>query len=155
MSGFDNLDLLFVISAFLLQVVLIIHFALRKWRFDAAMRYGPVVYALSIPAAVGSILLLLGGKHWTLWLGGFIYLSWAIFGYTVEYVRRIEWRNSRRWPIFVLYVCLYLATIMFYWWPLVLIHKPLWVAYAVLYVASTILNATSHHPEIKPNPRAA
>ena len=52
MSGLHGLDLLFVITSFLFQIILIIHFALRKWRFETAMRYGPIVYALSIPAAV-------------------------------------------------------------------------------------------------------
>jgi len=144
MFGLDSLGMLFVASAFLFQIVLIIHFALRKWRFDLAMRYGPIVYALSILAAVLSVLLLLGGKTWALWLSGFIYLIWAIYGYTVEYAKRTEWRNPIRWPIFGPYVFLYLATAMFYWWPLALVSKPLWYVYAVLFIASTILNVTSH-----------
>jgi hypothetical protein len=144
MFGLDSLEALFVFSAFLFQLVLIIHFALRKWRFEIAMRYGPVVYALSIPAVVVSILLLRGGKTWSLWLSGFIYLNWAIFGYTVEYVKKIEWRNPIRWPIFGPYVFLYLATVMFYWFPLALIWKPFWYAYAVLFIVSTILNVISH-----------
>ena len=51
MQGLDSLEILFVVSAFLFQIVLIIHFALRKWHFDLAMRYGWIVYALSVPAA--------------------------------------------------------------------------------------------------------
>ena len=39
------LNFLFVFNAFLFQIILITHFSLRKWRFDAAMRYGWVVYA--------------------------------------------------------------------------------------------------------------
>ena len=144
MPDLDQLDILFVISAFLLELILIIHFALRKWRFATAMRYGPIVYALSIPAAAVSLLLLMAGKPWWLWLGGFLYLIWAVFGYTVEYVQKIQWRNPIRWSIFLPYVILYLGTVMFYWWPLIRIHKPLWVAYTVLFVISTILNATSH-----------
>jgi hypothetical protein len=42
------------------------------------------------------------------------------------------------------YIVLYLATVMFYWWPLALIYKPLWYAYAILFIVSTILNITSH-----------
>jgi len=144
MFGFENLEVLFIIWAFLFQVVLIIHFALRKWRFDLAMRYGPIVYALGIPAAAASIILLLGSLSWSFWLGGFIYLVWGIYGYTVEYVMRVQWRNPVRWPYFGPYVFLYLATVMFYWWPLALISRPLWVVYAVLYVISTVLNVTSH-----------
>jgi len=134
----------FVVSAFLFQILLIIHFMLRKWRFGFAMRYGWIVYALSIPAVSVSIVLLLGGMAWSLWLSGFLYLIWAIFGFTVEYVNKIKWRNPIRWPIFSPYVILYLATIMFYWFPLGLVAKPLWYLYALLFMFSTILNVTSH-----------
>lgn len=144
MFGLDKLDALFVIWAFLFQFVLIIHFALRKWHFDVAMRYGPIVYALSIPAVTISMVLLLGGRIWSLWLGGFIYLVWAIFGYFVEYVRKIQWRSPIRLQVLGPYVFLYLAAVMFYWWPLALIRRPLWYVYAALFVVSTILNATSH-----------
>jgi hypothetical protein len=142
--GLDVPEALFVATAFLFQVVLIAHFALRKFSFSFAMRYGWIVYLLSLPAAVVSILLLLCGTSWTLWLGGFIYLVWAAFGFTVEYVRRIRWRNPARWPIFTPYVGLYLTTIMFYWWPLGLIRRPLWYVYGLLFIASTALNVTSH-----------
>jgi len=142
--GLDNLQILFVISAFLFQIVLIIHFALRKWHFDLAIRYGWIVYALSIPAAAVSVFLLLGGMAWSLWLSGILYLIWAIYGFTVEYVKRIEWRKPILWPIFGPYVFLYLATSMFYWFPLGLISKPLVYVYAVLYIVSTILNVISH-----------
>lgn len=145
MLGSENLDTLYVLTAFLFQIVLIAHFALRKWRFDLAIRHAWIVYALSIPAAAVSVLLLLGGKPWSLWTGGFLYLVWAAFGYTVEYVNEIKWRNPPRWPVFLPYVLLYLATVMFYWWPLALLHKPLWYVYALLFVASTVLNITSHH----------
>jgi hypothetical protein len=142
--GLESLEVLFVIWAFLFQIILIMHFALRKWHFDIAMRYGPIVYALSLLAVVVSIILLLGGKTWSLWMSGFIYLIWALYGYTVEYVKRIEWRNPIRWPVFGPYVFLYLATIMFYWWPLGLISRPLWYVYAALFIISTTLNVTSH-----------
>ena len=144
MFSLDSLEVLFVIWAFLFQIILIIHFALRKWRFDIVMRYGYIVYALSIPAVAISILLLLGGKPWYLWIGGFIYLVWAIYGYWVEYVQKIQWRTPPRWEILVPYVFLYLATVMFYWWPVGLISRPLWYVYAVLFAISTVLNTTSH-----------
>jgi hypothetical protein len=145
MSGLDNLELLFVIAAFLFQILLIIHFGLRKWHFEFAIRYGWIVYAVSVPAATVSLLLLLGGKTWSLWLAGFIYLIWGTLGYAVEYVKDIQWRNPIRWSIFVPYISLYLATVMFYWWPLALIRRPLWYMYAVLFVISTALNLTSHN----------
>jgi len=148
MSGTDTFETLYVVSAFLFQVILIIHFTLRKWHFDLAMRFGPIVYAVGIPAAAVSILLLLGGKTWSLWIGGFIYLTWGIFGYWVEYVRRIEWRNPIRWPVFGPYIILYLSTVMFYWWPLALIYKPLWYIYTILFITNTILNVTSHKKKL-------
>jgi len=136
---------LFVTWAFLFQAVLIVHFSLRRWAFDRyILKFGWIVYAMSIPAIVVSLFLLLGDKTWSLWMGGFIYLVWAVYGYSVEYVKRIQWRNPIRWPIFGPYVFLYLATIMFYWWPLGLISRPLWYVYAVLFIISTTLNVTSH-----------
>jgi hypothetical protein len=99
---------------------------------------------LSVPAAAVSVLLLVGGKAWSLWLGGFIYLAWAIFGYVVEYVLRIQWRSPIRWATFGPYVILYLAAVMFYWWPLGLISRPLWGIYAGLFILSTLLNVMSH-----------
>jgi hypothetical protein len=140
----QGLEILFVSWAFLFQLILIIHFSVRKWHFDLAMRYGRIVYALSIPAGLISIIFLLNGQSWYFWLGGLIYLVWAAYGYWVEYFRQIEWRSSVRWSILGPYVTLYLATVMFYWWPLALIYKPLWYAYAILFIASTILNVTSH-----------
>lgn len=144
MVHLDIYETLFVGTAFLFQVILIIHFAIRKWRFQSAMRYGSIVYALSLPALALSFLLMLSGKPWSLWLGGFLYFFWAVFGYVVEYQLDIQWRSPIRWPIFGPYIFLYLATIMFYWFPLANIQKPLFYVYAVLYVISTILNLSSH-----------
>lgn len=144
MFGLDNLETLFVVSAFSIQLMLIIHFAVRKWRFSLARRYGWIVYAFSLPFAIASIIILHNGKAWPLWLGGFIYLAWAIYGYIVEYVQEIEWRNSLRWPILVPFVILYLATVMFYWWPLALVYKPLWYIFTLLFLIGTYLNVTSH-----------
>ena len=144
MFTLQKFETLFIAWSFLFQLILITHFALRKWRFDLVLRYGWIVYALSIPAALISIVLLLNHQSWYLWLGGFLYLVWATYGYWIEYVRQIEWRSSVRWSILGPYVTLYLAMVMFYWWPLALIYKPLWYIYAVLFVASTILNLTSH-----------
>jgi hypothetical protein len=144
MFGLDNLEIIYVISAILFQIVLIIHFSLRKWYFDFALAYGWIVYALGIPYAAMSFLILLSGKAWTLWTGGFLYFVWGGYGYTVEYIKEIQWRNPIRWPVLSLYLLLYLATVMFYWWPLAIISKPLWYVYAVLFCISTVLNVFSH-----------
>jgi len=145
MSKLDNLDKLFVVWAFLFQVVLIVHFALRKPFFESyTLKFGWIVYALCIPASVISVILLRGGKSWSFWLGGFLFLLYAAFGYWVDYAVKIQWRNPLRLPIMLPYVFLYLATVMFYWWPLALLHRPLWFAFAILFVIGTILNVTSH-----------
>jgi hypothetical protein len=145
MSKLDNLDKLYIVWAFLFQVVLIVHFALRKPFYESyTSKFGWIVYALCIPAAVISVILLLGGKSWSFWLGGFLFLPFAAFGYWVDYVARIAWRDPLRLSIMIPYVSLYLGTVMFYWWPLGLLGRPLWLAYAVLFVIGTILNITSH-----------
>jgi hypothetical protein len=144
MFGLTNLEVLFVAAAFIFQIILIVHFSLRKWRFEFTIRHGWIVYGLGIPAAVVSMILLRDGLAWSFCLAGFLYLIWAIFGFTVEYVRKLEWRSPIRWSIFGPYIFLYLATIMFYWFPLALLNKPLWYAYALLFILSTILNVISH-----------
>ncbi|MFA9403761.1 MAG: hypothetical protein ACERKY_11950 [Anaerolineales bacterium] len=147
MFGSDSLEVLFVVWSFFIQFVLIVHFASRKWAFERyTWKYGWIVYALSIPSVLVSLVILFGGKPWSFWLGGFIFLVWAIYGYRIDYVQQRRWRNPVNWRIGGPYVTLYLATIMFYWWPLGLISRTLWFLYAGLFVISTWLNITSHHP---------
>ncbi len=141
----DRYDRLFVAWAFIFQIVLIIHFALRRPFFDIyTQNYGWFVYALCIPAVVISIILWRGGSHWTFWLGGFLFLIYAVYGYWVDYVLQIPWRNPLQLSILFPYVFLYLATVMFYWWPLWRLSRPLWVVYTLLFIIATILNTTSH-----------
>lgn len=99
-----------------------------------------------MPAAVGSVILLVRGVHWWFWLAGFLFLIWAAFGLTVEYILGItDWRGPViNWAIFVPYVLLYLATVMFYWWPLARIRGALWGVGAALFIISTVLNVMSH-----------
>jgi hypothetical protein len=145
MQNLDNLDMLFIIWAFTFQIVLIVHFAIRKRYFESyTLKYGWLVYALSIPAVIISIILLLGGKSWSFWVGGFLFLIYAIYGYRIDFVKKIQWRNPLRPSIMFPYVFLYLATVMFYWWPLWPLSRPLWFVYAILFVIATILNITSH-----------
>lgn len=145
MTKLDNLDNLFIVWAFLFQILLIVHFAIRKNLFESyTVKYGWIIYALCIPAVVISIVLLRGGKSWSFWLGGFLFLVFAIFGYWVDYVAQIQFRSPLRLSVVFPYTFLYLATVMFYWWPLGLLNRPLWVLYATLFVIATILNITSH-----------
>ena len=101
-------------------------------------------YLLSIPAVIVSIVMLKTGKPYSFWLAGFIFLVWAVFGLVIEYGFGIQWRNPIVWPVFVPYVVLYLGTIMFYWFPLVILSRPLWYIYAVLLAVTTYLNVTTH-----------
>lgn len=141
----DDLDRLFVVWAFLFQIGLIAHFAVRKLLFESyTLKYGWVVYALCIPAAVISILLWRGGKSWSFWLGGFLFVIFAAFGYWVDYAAQIPFRTSLQLPVLIPYVLLYLATVMFYWWPVGLLSRPLWFVYTILFVIATVLNITSH-----------
>ncbi|GAB4479074.1 MAG: hypothetical protein Kow00124_24250 [Anaerolineae bacterium] len=144
MAGLDALDTLYVVTALLFHSLLVIHFALRRWRFELAVRLGWIFYALSLPAAGVSLVLLSGGRAWGLWLGGFLFLVWATFGFIVEYIRQIEWRAPIRWPIFGPYVTLYLATAMFYWWPVALVSRPLWFVCGALFLIASVLNVSSH-----------
>ncbi len=144
MNNLSNGEILFNATALFFQVILVCHFAIRKWRFQLVIKYGWIVYACSLPATAVSIYLLLAGYSPYLWLGGFIYLVWASFGYYVEYVRKIQWRTPPKGMVLVPYVTLYLATVMFYWWPLAMVYKPLWYINGVLFLISTVLNITSH-----------
>ena len=145
MTKLDSLDKLFIGLAFLLQILLVVHFAIRKPLFESyTAKFGWIVYALCIPAIAISIVLMRGEKDWSFWLGGFLFLVFAIFGYWVDYVAQIQFRNPLRLSVVFPYAFLYLATTMFYWWPLGLLNRPLWFIYAILFVVATILNITSH-----------
>jgi hypothetical protein len=144
LSGLDRYERRFVFTAFFIQIVLLGFFALRKWKFDTAMQFGWIVYALAVPAVIVSVVLLVGGKPWHLWLAGFLYAAWAMFGYVVDIARPAGWRSPIFWPVFIPYVLLYVSSLMFYWWPLGNIQRPLWFVYAVLFGISTILNISSH-----------
>ena len=126
MLGLDKRDTLFAVWAFIFQILMIVHFALRKQFFDSyTMKFGWIIYTLSIPAVMVSIILLQGGKSWSFWLGGFLFLIYAIYGYYIDYVKQIPWREPMDLSIMFPFVTLYLSTVMFYWWPLTLISRRL------------------------------
>ncbi len=144
MFGLDLPNSILVVTAFTLQIALVIYFAARKWRWDTAMRYGVIVYWLGIPAALVSIVLLWMGQPWYTWLGGFVYAVWAIFGYRVDIARHVEWRDPILPRVFYPYVTLFIIAQVLYWWAVGIVIRPLWYAFAVLFVISTALNVTSH-----------
>ena len=140
----DRYEKLFVFTAFFVQIALLVYFAIRKWNFDLAMQWGWPIYALALPAVIVSLVLLVAGKPWYLWSAGFLYAAWAVFGYVVDIAHPIAWRSPGHLSVLIPYVLLYLAGLMFYWWPLGTIRRPLWFIYAVLFVISTLLNISSH-----------
>ncbi len=140
----DSYEKLYVWTSFIIQVLLIVYFALRKWNFDFAMRWGWAIYALALPAIIVSVVLIMGGKPWYLWIAGFLYAAWAGFGYYVDIGHPIEWRSPVYLPVMIPYILFYLTSLMFYWWPLAAIYRPFWIVYTALYVVSTFLNITSH-----------
>jgi hypothetical protein len=143
----DTGDQLFLVWSLLFQIALILHFALRKGAFSTyIVRYGWLFYALALPALAVSLVLIWAGEDWPFWIGGFLFVTWAVFGFVVEYVRKIDWRSPFRWSVGGPYILLYLATVMFYWWPVALVSRPLWYLYAALFVIGTVLNVTSHRP---------
>ena len=145
MFKLENGDVIFSAWAFAVQVILIIHFAVRKRLFESyTLKYGWLVYTLSIPAVMISIYLLLNKRPWAFWFGGFLFLIFAAFGYYIDYIKHISWRKPIVPQVMFPYVTLYLAMIMFYWWPLSLIDRRLWFIYLPLFTISTILNITSH-----------
>ncbi len=145
MLGLDKYDSTFVIWAFVLQICLIVLFAIRKSNLELILKYGWVFYLLCIPAVIVSVLMLRAGKDWSFWIGGFIFLVWAIFGLLVEYGLGLhQWRNPIIWSVLVPYVVLYLGTIMFYWFPVGILSRPLWYIYGVLFALGTYFNITSH-----------
>ena len=144
MPGLDKTDTLFVIWAFVMQTCLIVLFAIRKTNLELILKHGWVFYLLCIPAVMVSIIMLRNGKGWSFWIGGFIFLVWAIFGYLVEYRLGLKWRNPIVLSILVPYVLLYLGTTMFYWFPLGILGRPLWYLYGVLFALGTYLNISSH-----------
>jgi len=145
MTNLDKYDILYIIWAFFFQIVLIVHFAIRKPFFESyTVKYGWIVYALAIPAVIISILILRAGKPWYFWIGGFLFAVYAAYGYWVDYVKQYAWRSPLQLEIVIPYVSLYLATVMFYWWPLIRLDRRLWIVYTVLFVIATILNIRSH-----------
>jgi hypothetical protein len=148
MSSLSPVLIVYVTNAFIFQILLCAHFAIRKRRQSFAIRWGWVVYALGIPAALMSVAILVAGYPWYYWLAGFLYLAWGAYGYSLEYLwGNQSWRSPFQWKVGGPYLSLYLAAVMLYWWPLSLIYKPFWYIYLSLFLLGTLLNVTSHNPQ--------
>jgi hypothetical protein len=140
----DRWERRFIAASLGIQVVLVIFFALRKWHVAGAMQIGWLVYGLAIPAVALSVLLVKARKPWYLWTAGFLFAVWSAFGVVVDIIHPVAWRSPMLSSIFMPYVVLYIASQMFYWWPLLRVHRVSWCIFAALYSLSTFLNVTSH-----------
>jgi hypothetical protein len=143
-QGRSRSDRLFIAASLTIQMVLVVFFAMRKWTFAVAMQVGWLVYALAIPAVVVSIVLFKERKSSYLWTAGVLFALWSAFGIVVDIVHPVAWRSPVLWSIFIPYVLLYTVSQMFYWWPLLKLHRPSWYIWGALYGVSTFLNVTSH-----------
>jgi hypothetical protein len=138
------LQTLFALSALLIQTLLALNFAARRWWPHLERRWGWLVYAMSLPGLVLGVLFWVNNQPWYYWLATLLFATWAALGYTVDILRPINWRSPPRWAIFIPYVTLYIAAQFAFWIPLWFIGIGYWVIYAVLYTVSTVLNIASH-----------
>ncbi len=149
------LDTVYVVVVLALQAILIIYFALRRWRAPFAFRIGWVIYALAIPLAIYAVVtVFIGQKIWHLWVGGLLFGLWALLGNTVDTGRPLKWYEPICDLPFNLYVLLYLAYQIVFWWPLSDLWKPGWYIFGALFGLATYLNVISRKaPEAESAPR--
>jgi hypothetical protein len=138
------LQILFVAFAFISQALLIFNFATLKWKPTIQRKWGWIVYAAGLIALPLAILFLIREQTRYFWLAFALFTIWAMFGYVIDTLRPINWRNPIRWQIFVPYLVLYISTQFAFWIPLWFIWPGYWIIYAVLYTMSTVLNISTH-----------
>jgi hypothetical protein len=140
----NSLQILFIAFAFISQVLLIFNFAAYKRKPDLQKKWGWIVYAFGWLALPLGILLLAGGETWYFWFACVLFSTWAAFGYVVDILRPLNWRDPIVWQIFIPYLVLYLSAQFAFWIPLWFIWPGYWMIYAVLYAVSTVLNISNH-----------
>jgi len=134
----------FVGFAFLSQIFLALNFASRNWKPSLERKYGWVVYALGIPAALLGVYYWVNGVPWHFTIAPILFSTWALYGYYVDIIREINWRSPPTWPVFIPYVTLYMASQFSFWIPLWSIGLGYWIAFSMLYILNTSLNLYSH-----------
>jgi hypothetical protein len=137
------LDTIYVVVVLALQAILIIYFALRRWRAPFAFRIGRAIYALGVPLAVGAVVMALAGRPWYLWVGGLVYALWGLLGNKVDVGRPLQWHEPICPFPFNGYVLLFLVYEMFFGWSLGSLWKPGWAIFAPLFVLAAALNLIS------------
>jgi hypothetical protein len=144
MSNSNILPLVFVAFAFISQALLIFNFVTLKWKPAIQQKYGWIVYAAGLIAFLLGILFWVNKQAWYFWLAFALFTTWALFGYIIDILRPVNWREPIRWQIFIPYVILYISAQFSFWIPLWFIGLEYWIIYAVLYTISTALNISTH-----------
>ena len=144
MSSQDILQTAFVAFALVIQIMLVASFAARNWKPSIEEKWGWLVYGLGLPASILGVLFLLNDQPWYYWTATLLFTIWAAFGYVVDIVLRVKWRNPAKRSIFIPYVVLFVSSLLAFWVPLWFIWPVLWIVYALLYATHTTLNMYSH-----------
>jgi hypothetical protein len=144
MSNSNILPLVFAAFAFISQALLIFNFVTLKWKPAIQQKYGWIVYAAGLIAFLLGILFWVNKQAWYFWLAFALFTTWALFGYIIDILRPVNWREPIRWQIFIPYVILYISAQFAFWIPLWFIGLKYWIIYAVLYTISTALNISTH-----------
>ena len=135
---------LFVAFAFISQALLIFNFAAYKWKPNLQKKWGWIVYAFGWLALPLGLFFMASGAPRYSWLACGLFAAWAIFGYVVDILRPVNWRDPVRWQILVPYLILYISAQFAFWIPLWLFWPGYWMIFAVLYTISTVLNIFTH-----------
>jgi hypothetical protein len=136
-------DAVYVGVVLALQAILIVYFALRRWRAPFAYRIGRAIYALGVPLAAYSVVMVFAGRPWYLWVGGLVYALWGLLGNKVDVGRPLQWYEPICPMPFNGYVVLYLVYQGFFLWSSITLWKPGWAIFAVLFLLATALNLVS------------
>ena len=91
----------FVTFAFISQALLIFNFAALKWMPHIQQKWGWRAYSAGLFALLLGILFWVGGPTWYFGLVYALFTIWAAFGYIIEILLPIDWREPIRWQIFI------------------------------------------------------
>ena len=139
-----TLTSLFILFAFASQALLLFNFAALKWKPEIQHAWGWIVYASGLVALALGFLFLAEAQAWYYWLACFLFAVWTLFGYVVDILRPVNWRNPILWQIFIPYLALYISAQLAFWIPLWSIWPGYWIIYIVLYSVNTVLNISTH-----------